>query len=148
MTFGLLSMLFIFKKRNRQCVSRVFLALLNGIHCGSSRMSSLFLGKEECLLKQRLNFCGQMIIYFSLNTDFGLGARMATSSSGNGCVLLDPPTLWAFVLRQLQMDRAGLLKVELFQGLAQKRRLKKNLFHLQMKMQRDFFFFFWGIECN
>lgn len=65
---------------------------------------------------------------------------MATSSSGNGCVLLDPPTLWAFVLRQLQMDRAGLLKVELFEGLAQKRRLKKNLFHLQMKMQRDFSF--------
>lgn len=60
--------------------------------------------KEVCFLKQRANFCSQIIIFFYLNTDFGVGMRMTTFFSGNGCVLLDSPTLWAFVFRQLWMD--------------------------------------------
>lgn len=75
-------------------------------------MSSLSLGKEVCLLKQRANFCSQIIIYFSLHTDFGVGARMATLSSETGCVLLDSPTLWELSLGNFGWIHAGLLRVE------------------------------------
>lgn len=56
-------------------------------------MTSLSIGKEVCLLKQSANFCSQIIMYFSLYTDFGVATKMATLSSGNGCLLLDSPTL-------------------------------------------------------
>lgn len=87
-------------------------------------------------LKLRPNFCSQMIIYFSLNTDFGVGARMVALSSGNGCVLSDSPTLWAFFLRQLQMDSCCA-----FEGwaLAQKRRLKGFFFISKWKCKGIFF---------
>lgn len=102
--FGLLCKAIHFQERNRQCVSREFLPLLVGIWCGSSSTSSLSLGREVCLLKQRAHLYNQIIIYFSLNTDFEVGARMASLSSENCCVLLDSPTLGAFILRQLWMN--------------------------------------------
>ena len=62
---------------------------------------------------------------FSLNTDFG-----------NGCVLSDSPTLGEFILRPLQMDPCWAFDDW---ALAQKGRLKNNLFHHSMKVQRDIF---------
>lgn len=75
--------------------------------------------------KWRAGFCSQIIICFSLNTDFG-----------NGCVISESPTLGEFILRPLQMDPCWAFDDW---AVAQKRRLKNNLFHHSMKVQRDIF---------
>lgn len=110
--------------------------------CGSSRMSSLSL-----VVKYVFKAKGQLLqpedhIFF-FEPWVWSGCEMAALSSGNGCVL-DSPTLWAFVLRQLQMDPCWA-----FEGwaLAQMRRLKGSFFFFISKWKCKEIFF-WGTECN
>lgn len=114
--FGLLCSLFHFQKGNRQCVSREFPSLLDGIWYGSSNMSSLSLDKEVCLSKQRATFCSQIIIYFSLKTGckdghFILWEWLCSFGFSHtlGIVLrqlwMDP--CWAFEGRVLKLRRGG-----------------------------------------
>ena len=76
-------------------------------------MTSLSIGKEVCLLKQSANFCSQIIMYFSLYTDFGVGTKMATLSSGNGVFFWILPHSRHLYLGNFRWIHAGLLRGEL-----------------------------------
>lgn len=116
LAFWITLLCFSFQKRNRQCVSREFLSLLDSSWCGSSSMSSLSLDKEVCLLKQRATFYSQIIIYFSLKTGCKDGHFILWEwlcffgfSHTLGIVLRqlwrDP--CWAFEGRVLELRRGG-----------------------------------------
>lgn len=133
--FGLLCSAFHFQKRTRQCVSREFLSLLDGIWCGSSSMSSLSLDKEVCLLKQRATLCSQIIIYFSLKAGCEDGHFILWEwlcffwfSHTLGIVLrelwINP--CWAFEGRVLKLRRGGW----------------KTIFFISKWKFKEFFFFF------